>query len=82
MSRFAETGAPARLFHPRSDAWDDHFAWSAQDWGILEGKTPVGRATVERLQMNAPQLVTTRRFLVALGVAPQRGRLTAATCRN
>jgi hypothetical protein len=65
-----DTGQPARLFNPRTDAWEEHFRWSAAEWGILEGTTPIGRATVGRLQMNAPELTVVRRLLAALGVAP------------
>jgi HNH endonuclease len=65
-----DTGEPSRLFNPRFDVWEEHFRWSAAEWGILEGRTPVGRATIIRLQMNAPDLVAVRRLLAALGVAP------------
>jgi hypothetical protein len=65
-----DTGLSARLFSPRADAWEDHFRWSAVEWGVLEGLTPIGRATVVRLQMNAPNLLAVRRLLAALGVAP------------
>ena len=40
----------ARLFHPRDDDWNRHFAWRDS---VIEGLTPTGRATVELLQMNA-----------------------------
>jgi hypothetical protein len=66
----SDTGEPSRLFNPRIDAWEEHFHWSAAEWGILEGLTPTGRTTVSRLQMNAPDLVAVRRLLAALGVAP------------
>lgn len=46
-----ETGITANLFHPRLDEWVDHFEWI--EGGLLvHGKTPAGRATVERLKMN------------------------------
>ena len=38
------------LFHPRNDAWAEHFA---ERGSLIEGLTPSGRATVELLQMNA-----------------------------
>lgn len=42
-------GRLSRLFHPRRDRWDDHFA----DRGpIVVGLTAVGRATVRVLNMN------------------------------
>ena len=37
-----ETREAVRLFHPRTDEWDDHFAMRA---GMITGLTPVGRAT-------------------------------------
>src|SRR5438270_37998 len=41
-----ETGDTIPLFNPRSQDWDDHFAWSESDPVLLEGKTPCGRATI------------------------------------
>ncbi len=38
-----DTGQLTRLFHPRTDAWADHFAWTGH---ILIGRTAVGRTTV------------------------------------
>lgn len=59
-----ETGAIARLFHPRSDLWEEHFAW---DNGGLTGLTAIGRTTVYVLNMNDPIRVLTRRLLAAAG---------------
>lgn len=39
------------LFNPRSHQWKDHFIWSADTKSIV-GKTPMGRATVSRLDLN------------------------------
>jgi hypothetical protein len=47
------TGLEVRLFHQREDAWSDHFRWSKDGQRIL-GRTPIGRATVAALDMNAP----------------------------
>jgi hypothetical protein len=44
-----------RLFNPRSDVWDEHFAWTA-DRRTLIGLTPRGRATIAELRMNHPEL--------------------------
>jgi hypothetical protein len=50
-----QTGDVVVLFHPRKDAWADHF-WIriVRLRGVLEicGKTPQGRATVHTLRMN------------------------------
>ena len=57
------------LYHPRQDVWSDHFAWSTGFTEII-GKTPTGRATVERLQLNREPLVNLRIVLRSLGKHP------------
>jgi hypothetical protein len=43
------SGELVRLFHPRQDRWEEHFLVE----GVrIEGRTPVGRATVRVLAMN------------------------------
>lgn len=43
------SGELVRLFHPRQDRWEEHFLIE----GVrIEGRTPVGRATVRVLAMN------------------------------
>jgi hypothetical protein len=49
--------------------WSDHFAWSAGFSEII-GKTPTGRATVQRLQLNREALVNLRTVLRSLGKHP------------
>ena len=66
------TGSVVPLFHPRQDRWSDHFAWS-EDATLLMGLTPKGRATVQRLQLNRPNVVNLRRGLAALGQHPPPG---------
>jgi hypothetical protein len=63
------TARIAPLFNPRTDDWNSHFRWSADFCSII-GLTPVGRATVERLQLNRPGLVSLRGVLRAVGVHP------------
>lgn len=53
-----------RLFHPRRDDWDDHFAW---DGAILVGRTPIGCATVALLAVNYPDYVLLRESLAEEG---------------
>jgi hypothetical protein len=48
------TGILTRLFHPRSDIWNEHFAW---DGALLRGLTPIGRTTVDVLGINEPDSV-------------------------
>lgn len=51
------TGAITRLFHPRRDRWEDHFAWR----GIrVVGLTAVGRVTVQVLAMNSDEQLALR----------------------
>lgn len=45
-----ETGAVTVLFHPRQDSWNDHFEWQELH---LVGRTAVGRATVQVLELNS-----------------------------
>nr|WP_309694859.1 hypothetical protein [Armatimonas sp.] len=61
--RDPETGDPAPLFHPRKDRWAEHFAWDATDPLLLRGTSPTGRATIERLHLNRPELLMLRRLL-------------------
>src|SRR5947209_3171895 len=46
-----ETGEVVPLYHPRMQAWYDHFAWS-DDFDMIIGLTPTGRATVVVLHLN------------------------------
>ena len=43
------TGETVELFNPRSQPWDEHFAWQGK---LLVGLTPVGRATIRVLNIN------------------------------
>lgn len=54
----AATGAIVPLFHPRRDSWPAHFA--VQDV-LIVGLTPMGRATVRVLNMNAVDRTELRR---------------------
>lgn len=47
-----ESAAVARLYHPRKDRWEDHFQ-AAPESGEILGRTPIGRATVARLEINS-----------------------------
>ncbi len=67
-------GEPVAVFHPQQQVWSEHFAWE-QDGAILIGKTEIGRAAVEALQMNREVLVTMREMWVAFGQHPPDGSL-------
>lgn len=64
-----ESQAMTRLFHPRDDRWEDHFRVDMQS-GIIEGITPVGRATVTRLAMNSEAQIVARCQWMRLGFFP------------
>ena len=62
-----EIGEIIRLFHPRRDHWEDHFAWRG---AVLVGRTPIGRATIDVLAINLPHRLQLRQLLVFEGVFP------------
>jgi hypothetical protein len=63
-----ETGQTVPLFHPRRQSWDDHFQWSPGGTGELLGRNPVGRATIQCLKINDPDMIKLRRLLNELGL--------------
>ena len=62
-----QTGESVPLYHPRDQVWSEHFAWS-DDGTRLEGSTPVGRATVEALHINRPQMTRLRELWIKMGL--------------
>lgn len=60
--RDPRTRNEVRLFHPRRDTWEEHFAWSG-DYLRLLPLSGIGRATIVRLRMNDPILRRQRRLL-------------------
>lgn len=60
-----QTGHVVTLFHPRQDRWDDHFRWNGPE---LVGQTAVGRATIQVLRMNHPEMVALRKSLLKEGI--------------
>ena len=65
------TGDPAPLFDPRADRWDENFTWN-EDFTLIVGLTPTGRATTSALQLNRKGLVNLRRALYAIGEHPPK----------
>ncbi len=63
------TGDLVPLYHPRQQRWRDHFAWN-EDFTLIIGLTPTGRATVEALRLNREGLVNLRRILYTMGEHP------------
>jgi HNH endonuclease len=64
-----ESHAVVRLFHPREDRWEEHFQVGIQS-GEIVGCSPVGRATVTRLEMNSMAQMTARQQWMRLGFFP------------
>jgi len=65
------TGSIEPLFNPRKQDWEGHFAWS-DDFTLIVGLTPTGRATVEALQINRTGLVNLRRAPYSIGEHPPK----------
>jgi hypothetical protein len=59
-----ETRQLVRLFHPRQDDWEAHFAFRRAE---LLGLTEMGLATVRLLQINSPDRLSMRAELLELG---------------
>lgn len=65
--RDQESQTTVRLFNPRQDSWNDHFEW---DGAALQGRTPIGRATISVLRINLGYRVALRGSLLEEGVFP------------
>lgn len=66
-----ETGEVVLLYNPRTQTWSEHFIWS--DDGLrVQGLTPIGRATVQRLNMNHADVIVSRRRWVSVGWHPPK----------
>jgi hypothetical protein len=63
------SGEPTTLYHPRRHLREEHFAWN-EDYTILVGKTPTGRATIALLELNRAEVVNLRRALAQTGEHP------------
>jgi hypothetical protein len=67
-TRDPDTGHSVRLFHPRQDAWDEHF--EMDDELRIIGISDIGRVTVALLRMNRPLAVAIRKTTALLGLHP------------
>ena len=63
------SGKTAQLYNPRRQRWTQHFSWSDDGLSIV-GRTPIGRATIEALQLNNAIAVLVRRAWVSAGWHP------------
>jgi hypothetical protein len=66
-----ETKTIVSLFNPRTQVWNEHFRW-IEDGLILEGLTPIGRATIQRLKMNQERVLISRRRWMMGGFHPPK----------
>lgn len=57
------------LFHPRHHDWHEHFAWS-DDYTMMIGLTPIGRATIVALDLNRKGVVNQRKLLLLIRKHP------------
>jgi hypothetical protein len=62
-----DTEAIVVLFNPRTDRWSEHFTWRGP---MIVGGTPVGRTTIATLDMNKPERVELRQWLIREGLFP------------
>ncbi|MEK6303109.1 MAG: HNH endonuclease signature motif containing protein [Acidobacteriota bacterium] len=67
------TRRQVRLFNPRLQQWETHFAWHWDDAAKVLGLTACGRATVIALQLNRPEIVAARSLWVQVGWWPPKG---------
>lgn len=63
------TGDLVPLYNPRTENWSDHFEWS-ENFSVVTGITPTGRATINCLKLNRIGLVNLRKTLAAVGKHP------------
>ena len=71
-----ETDLTVPLFNPRQDVWIGHFRW-IEDSTVIHGLTAIGRATIEALNMNHPDIVAARQLWVTAGWHPPADSLIA-----
>ncbi|MCP4150353.1 MAG: HNH endonuclease [bacterium] len=62
-------GELVSLYNPRQQRWAEHFTWN-ENFSLIIGLTPTGRATVESLKLNREGLVNLRRALYTIGEHP------------
>ena len=62
-----DTDQVVPLYNPRRDVWSEHFRLER---AVIEPVSPVGRVTVQLLQLNRPYLLAERELLLQLGRLP------------
>ena len=69
VAKDPDTDQEVPLFNPRHQLWQEHFVWE-DNFALIRGLTPTGRATVARFKMNRPRIVLTRKRWVQAGLHP------------
>ena len=69
MGQDPESKKEVNLFHPRKDKWITHFKWN-ENFTVLIGLTAKGRATIQALKLNRPNLINQRVVYRAYGIHP------------
>lgn len=64
-----DTNTIVPLYNPRQESWHDHFQWN-ENYTVILGISPIGRATVQLLKLNREMLVNQRVVYRAFGVHP------------
>lgn len=67
-----ETATAERLFDPRTDQWNEHFAWTADGLEIV-GTSAIGRATADALELNRDRVKQIRAADRVVGRHPPPG---------
>ena len=62
-------GQSVPLYNPRIHVWEDHFCWN-DTYTLMEGISPIGRATIPKLKLNREEVVNLRTLLVSAGLHP------------
>jgi len=63
------TNTLCSLFSPRQQSWYEHFAWN-EDYTLVIGLTPVGRASLATFKLNRSALQNLRAVLFSVGKHP------------
>jgi hypothetical protein len=63
------TGKWIPLFNPRTDIWNEHFAWNEDTTKII-GISMIGRCTVKELTLNRAKLIEYRECIIPFGTHP------------
>ncbi len=69
VGRDPQTRRFVSLFNPRRQRWQRHFEWNETGTKVT-GRTAVGRATVEMLNVNSAHIVEFRLLLASIGMFP------------